>query len=375
MYDPVNEAANVNAVDNMGQYKKRGRTTLKELWELPPGEKVLVSANHLGQPVGAEAQLLSSFFGMVARSSQRIGLQYETWHKVPKKLKEELLNFIESRFVLEIPKDYVLKSLGKKWRDYKHDLKKRYFKREDGVRANKDKLPEGVIRWQWEELIDHWYSNKGEEAEKVGITSRKQQKYTHTSGSKSFARKEKEMEVNSGRKIGRFEFFKETHTKKDGSHVNAETQDIMEKATAKLAEHEVMGEDETMVETQILNQIIGKERHGRVRGLGLGPTPTSYYGSSSRSTTASVDHSECIERYKDIQDKFQKIEENHQRERDQYKVVIAFLQEKFPEASNLFPDIGVSTSQSQNQSTGPEIPEANIGGSSSRDQNQSHGSH
>ncbi|XP_039116447.1 uncharacterized protein LOC120251858 [Dioscorea cayenensis subsp. rotundata] len=218
---------NVKTVDNAGRCKGRGRTTLKELWALPPGEKVLVSANGLGQPIGPEAQLFSSFLGMIARSSQKIGLQYESWHKVPKTLKDELLNFIETRFVLEIPKDYVLKSLGKKWRDNKHDLKRKYFKREDGLQANKEKHPEGTVSWQWEELVDFWYSRKGEESEQVGVFSRKQQKYTHTSGSKSFARKEKEMELRSGKKIGRFEFFKATHNKKDGSYLNKETEEIM----------------------------------------------------------------------------------------------------------------------------------------------------
>ncbi|XP_039126930.1 uncharacterized protein LOC120263081 [Dioscorea cayenensis subsp. rotundata] len=170
--------------------------------------------------------------------------------------------FIELRFALEISKEYVLKSLGKKWRDYKHDLKKRHFKREDGLQVNKDKHPNATIRWQWAQLVDYWYSNKGEDSERLGVASRKQQKYTHTSGSKSFPRKEKEMEVNNGRKVGRLEFFKATHTKKDGSHMNVETEQIMVKANEKLAECETVDEDMQMVETKILTQVIVKERYG-----------------------------------------------------------------------------------------------------------------
>ncbi|XP_039131857.1 uncharacterized protein LOC120268596 [Dioscorea cayenensis subsp. rotundata] len=238
----VNEAENLNAA------KKRGRTTLKELWSLPPEERIVVSANHLGQPIGAEAQLLAGFLGMLARTGQQIGLHYESWHKL--------------RFALGISKEYVLKSLGKKWRDYKHDLKKRHFKREDGLQANKDKHPNATIRWQWDQLVDFWYSSKGEDSERLGVASRKQQKYTHTSGSKSFARKEKEMEVNSGRKVGRLEFFKATHTKKDGSHMNVETEQIMETANEKLAECETVDENMQMVETEILTELIGKERCG-----------------------------------------------------------------------------------------------------------------
>ncbi|KAH7653182.1 putative transposase Ptta/En/Spm plant protein [Dioscorea alata] len=344
IHENTSGVVNVNTVDNAGRHKGRGRTTLKELWAMPPEEKVLVSANRLGQPIGPEAQLFSSFLGMIARSSQKIGLHYESWHKVPKTLKDELLNFIEMRFVLEIPKDYVLKSLGKKWRDYKHDLKKKHFKREDGLQANKEKRPEGTINWQWEELVDFWYSRKGEESEQVGVSSRKQQKYTHTSGSKSFARKEKEMELRSGKKIGRFEFFKATHTKKDGSYLNKETEDIMI-----LTEYDSIDGDEGMAETEILTQVIGKERHGRVRGLGLGPTPTQYYGHSSsrRPATCGGHSSECIELRQQMDEKFQKMEDELGRERANYNALYTFLQQQFPGATIPLPTIGGSFSQSQ----------------------------
>lgn len=34
----------------------------------------------------------------------------------------------------------------------------------------------------------------------------------------------------------------------------------------------------SIVEDEIFSQIMGPERHGRVRGYGLGPTPTSVFG-------------------------------------------------------------------------------------------------
>ncbi|KAH7657716.1 Exonuclease VII small subunit protein [Dioscorea alata] len=298
----VTEAVNINTVDSMGRHTKKSQTTLKELWALPQEERVLVSANCLRQPIGPEAQLLSSFLGMLARSSQRIGLQYESWHEVPKTMKEELLNFIELRFVLDIPKDNVLKSFGKKWKDYKYDLKKQHFKIEDGLQANKEKHPEGTIRWQWEELVDFWYSKKGEESE-VGIASRKQQKYTHNSGLKRFARKEKERE----------------------------------KTNEKLVDRE--GE---MVETQV--------------GLGLDPMAMNYCGySSRRNTTASSNHlTECRDQLHQMERRIQQLEEERERERVQYKILVTFLQNQFPGANFPFPDISGPTSQSQNPSPGSQ---------------------
>ncbi|XP_039135710.1 uncharacterized protein LOC120273131 [Dioscorea cayenensis subsp. rotundata] len=258
---------------------------------------------------------------MLARSGQQIGLQYESWHKVPKTLKDELLKFIELQFSLEISREYVLKSLGKKWRDYKHDLKTKHFRREQGLQANKDKHPSGTIRWQWEQLIDFWYSRKGEDSKKLGIASRKQQKYTHTSGSKSFARKEKEMETSSGRKVGRLELFRATHTKKDGSHMNMETEQIMEKANEKLAGCQTIDEDMQMVEIEILTQVIGKERCGRVRGLGLGPTPKSYYGvpRNRNSTNSNTQSSEFVEQIQQMEQEMEQMKRERAQERAEHE--------------------------------------------------------
>ncbi|KAH7678999.1 putative transposase Ptta/En/Spm plant protein [Dioscorea alata] len=314
---PINEGNNLNSVDNQGQQRKRGRTTIKELWTLPPQERILVSSNQLGQPIRPEAQLLAAFLGMLARSGQHIGLQYESWHKVPKTLKDELFKFIE---------------------------------------ANKDKHPSAIIRWQWEQLVDFWYSKKGEDSEKLGVASRKQQKYTHTCGSKSFARKKKEMEVSTGRSIGRLELFKATHVKKDGSHMNAETEQIMELANEKLVGCQTTDEDMQMVEVEILTQVIGKERCGRVRGVGLGPTHKSYYGGSSsrKSTNSNTQSNELVERLHQMEQELQKMKDERMQERaqveqqnTQYNALLSFLQSQFPGVT--IPGINNSGSSSQSQ--------------------------
>ncbi|XVE77775.1 hypothetical protein DITRI_Ditri13aG0089900 [Diplodiscus trichospermus] len=224
---------------------------------------------------------------MVARKGQKCPIHYETWHHVPKKVKRDILDFIETRFCLEIPTSVVLKSLGKKWRDYKHGLKKKYFKRSDGIASTLQKVPLGVVKWQYKKLVFFWYSKKGEKKEKMGIASRNQQKYTHTSGSKSFARKRHEMERKKGRKVGRVELYIETHTKKDGSHLNAETQAIVEKVQEKMPSCDASSSNIREIEDSIFLEVVGKERNGRVRGLGMGPTPTSYFGASQQHTSQS----------------------------------------------------------------------------------------
>ena len=53
-----------------------------------------------------------------------------------------------------------------------------------------------------------------------------------------------------------------------------------------------------MVKNDSLIEVIGKERRGRVRGVGFCLIPKSYYGSTScNSTTSSSQSSEFVERF------------------------------------------------------------------------------
>ncbi|PPD71042.1 hypothetical protein GOBAR_DD32081 [Gossypium barbadense] len=52
--------------ENGGTRKGRGRTILRELYELDPVERVKVCRNSFGQPVGSEARLLAGYMGILA---------------------------------------------------------------------------------------------------------------------------------------------------------------------------------------------------------------------------------------------------------------------------------------------------------------------
>ncbi|PPD77722.1 hypothetical protein GOBAR_DD25355 [Gossypium barbadense] len=52
--------------ENGGTRRGRGRTLLRELYELDPVERVKVCRNSFGQPVGSEARLLARYMGILA---------------------------------------------------------------------------------------------------------------------------------------------------------------------------------------------------------------------------------------------------------------------------------------------------------------------
>ncbi|MFQ6666069.1 hypothetical protein Gotur_032579 [Gossypium turneri] len=97
---------------------------LKDLYELDPIERVKVCRNNFGQPVGSEARLLAGYLGIIARNANMLPINYESWHQMPDSNKNQALDNIKARFVLDVSDNYVKKALRKRWRDHKSTLKK-----------------------------------------------------------------------------------------------------------------------------------------------------------------------------------------------------------------------------------------------------------
>ncbi|KAK5793237.1 hypothetical protein PVK06_034377 [Gossypium arboreum] len=211
-----------------GTRRVRGRTLLRDLYDLDPVERVKVSRNTHGQPVGSEARLLAGYLGILARNANMLPINYESWHHMPDSNKNQALVNIKERFALEVSDDYIKKALGKKWRDKKSTLKKQYFKKNISLEEKLRNVPPGMLRYQWEDA----------DRERIGTSSRQKQKFTHTAGSRSFASVTEE--VKSGPKVGRLQLFEITHRKKDGSPMTSEAGEIMEKLKEKKAEYEAI---------------------------------------------------------------------------------------------------------------------------------------
>ncbi|XP_040954706.1 uncharacterized protein [Gossypium hirsutum] len=113
-----------------------------------------------------------------------------------------------------------------------------------------------MLRYQWKEAVRFWQSKKGKE-------------------------------LSSGQKVGRLQLFEITHRKKDGSPMTPKAGEIIEKLKDKKAEYEAIASSESSVhlediDNQIIAEVLGPERYGRVRFQGSLINPTQYFGSSSR---------------------------------------------------------------------------------------------
>ncbi|XP_038702468.1 uncharacterized protein LOC119999045 [Tripterygium wilfordii] len=91
---------------------------------------------------------------------------------------------------------WVVKTIVKRWKDYKCHLKSNCYYKHDTVEEMIRSTPEDVDEGQWATLVCFWNSKKGKKRSTVNTNNRKKQKIAHTSGTKSFAMKAKEMREN-----------------------------------------------------------------------------------------------------------------------------------------------------------------------------------
>ncbi|KAL5671980.1 hypothetical protein ACJX0J_016286, partial [Zea mays] len=177
------------------EVKRRGKTKLLQVWNIPRGHRIVVQCNELDQPIGEEAGIMGKFLGMVARNGNLCSLSYKDWRLFdadintntststpaapspaqapplppgPKerltneqKNKEDILKQVKRRFLYPARMEkWVLKTIGERWRQHKSNLKSIYYDAHKGLEANYNNVPPGVIADQWIALVNHWVTTK-----------------------------------------------------------------------------------------------------------------------------------------------------------------------------------------------------------------------
>ncbi|KAB1219244.1 hypothetical protein CJ030_MR3G001273 [Morella rubra] len=200
-------------------------------------------------------------------------------------------DFPMKRFTIPKPplgdtvKLWFLKDLGEKWRNYKCSLKHKFFNEAFTPQHVKSKAPTDVNLEQFCNLVDFWYSDARRHRSEAGKQSRSLQTSVHAAGSKSFAHHAQELEKEKQVPIDQAELYKAVHSRSDRSPMNPgvvekirrmEEIELNDSTSSQTLSQSRMGGTISWSPSDQYAQVIGPERHGRIRGVGLGPTPSSH---------------------------------------------------------------------------------------------------
>lgn len=263
----------------------RGPTLLRDIWTMPPGKTIHVQFNGRNQAIGTEGRKLASFLGIVARTPKLTPLNIEDWRCFDKEEKNKLVELVRKKFSIPARgEEFVKKSLGKKWKDYKCDLRSMYLAKYKTKNALLKNRPNHIPKDQWIGLVSYWVSDKGKRRSQANRSNRAKQKMPHTGGSKSIGTLMSE-KAKDGIEPTRAEVFILTHKKrKDGRPIDEESTKVLDLMQEKLSNEETSYDqhlESVAWEGDAFSQVLGSERSGYIRGLGLGPTPSLLWGNKS----------------------------------------------------------------------------------------------
>ncbi|XP_016173863.1 uncharacterized protein LOC107616418 [Arachis ipaensis] len=152
----ISDSINSEQDEELEAKRVRGPTLLKKIWNMPRGKTIDVQFNNRNQAIRKEGRKLASFLGILARTPSIMPLNIDDWRCYDKEEKNKLLKIVRKKFSIPVRgEEFVKRSIGKKWKDYKCDLKGIYlgqYKTKDVLLKNR---PERIPRDQWIGLVSY----------------------------------------------------------------------------------------------------------------------------------------------------------------------------------------------------------------------------
>ncbi|XP_022562393.1 uncharacterized protein LOC111208002 [Brassica napus] len=240
--------------------KTRGLTKMRKVAKNAE-DKVDVEFNSIGEDVGSGPVTLSSFLGPLVR--EHVPVLLDDWRHIEETTKDALWEEIQGRFNLteEWQKDAVFKQMGCLWRASKSRLTSivRSIKYKSQIQKMKPSNIQSSSAW------NSWVqSDKYRRLMKIQIP--------HTTSQKGMSRLAHEMKRNNDdpKKVTRTKVWVAGHTHSDGRPVN----ETHVETIIKTIDSEIDSNSSDNIGEDAVSQVLGKERPGRVRGMGRGATIT-----------------------------------------------------------------------------------------------------
>ncbi|XP_057761748.1 uncharacterized protein LOC130981980 isoform X1 [Arachis stenosperma] len=253
-------AWNVEIIDSTN-VKKKAKIKVKDVCNLPRGDRVIVEVDEEGAAYGEAQGLLAGYCGILATNARIFPISFEKWSGqenggMPKSFKDECFDtMIKPHFHFtsteKIAYRYCIQSIAKKWATYRQRLWNEFYDPTMRREALVNNVPDDVPRDQWACFVNYRLKPSTVELCMKNKENRSKQTIPHTCGSKSNSRRRHEMYLETGKKPSRGMMYIETHKRKDGSFVNNKALTIVIR--------------------------LWPEHSGRVRCMGMGAAPTNTF--------------------------------------------------------------------------------------------------
>ncbi|KAL2893166.1 Glycine dehydrogenase, partial [Bienertia sinuspersici] len=177
-----------------------------DVWLIKGGFRFEVCFNRYYQPIRKGGAVLVKFVADIAKKSELCPIGVVNWQNVNKQVQADIVELICGKFIIpdgKIYNDAMLKHVGKHRRQWKFELKARYFNPTVRTRQQiENDNPGGIVRGTWLELVQYWYSGQSKKYADNGREARAMLSHLHTNGSTSFANSRDEFEMEHGREPG-----------------------------------------------------------------------------------------------------------------------------------------------------------------------------
>ncbi|KAI8530009.1 hypothetical protein RHMOL_Rhmol11G0020600 [Rhododendron molle] len=249
----------VGADPNSQQQIAKGRGFARPYVGWGTGAKLKVKLNKDNQPIGNTAGPLQSQLGILARNATLAPLTFTYW-RAPElnPYKERIwVEAKENTTALDAYKHNCLMSVGKKWKDWKDELKRTTYNLYDNDEDRLANCPNRVNPDQWRVLVKFW----GTETAKIkdGLVV----------------------------EPDRIQVFIKTHTKKDGQPVDEASAlaigyrfHLFQRRLNEGASQIPESLESLALREELFTSVLKPNRNGRVRTYGLGPCPSQVFGTS-----------------------------------------------------------------------------------------------
>ncbi|XP_071728856.1 uncharacterized protein [Rutidosis leptorrhynchoides] len=256
--------------------RKRGPTSMTDVWNQKPGCRITVAVNPLGQPICENTSKLTHFLGTIARSCKHCPIDLP-WTKVSKDQKKEMIKTIRSKFIIPKHADrWLLKSIGRKVKNWRARLKKKHWDSSKSFRKQVKSRPPELEKAIWKSLVTMWNNEAVQEKCKKNKANRAKKVMVQVTGKKSYARIREELKAKEGKSPTRMTMFKKCFSRGGATKCEAAKSAIktMDDLTKDLPEEKVdaPGPDD------VFAQVVDNNKYGAADMYGLGVRQADLWG-------------------------------------------------------------------------------------------------